>query len=588
MEDNTAHEDADLEHEETPTDAPSDIMAAPGDIDPALVEAAAVEVVRGLREKDFEAYLVGGCVRDLLLGRTPKDFDVATNATPEEVRQVFRRSRTVGRRFRIVHVRVGRQLFEVSTYRKNVDEDDFPEDVTTSEDGVILRDNSYGTMEDDTFRRDFTVNAMYYDPLDGSITDLAGGRDDLQECRLRLIGEPRLRLREDPVRILRAIRFAAKLDFDIDHSVQDAIPPTAELLTAIPPARLFDEMNKLFLGGKAARAWELMCKFELAEILFPATNPDDELVALAMASTDGRIADDKPVTPGFLFAVLLWDDYQARITEHALQQSMNDAENNAAVECIREQQLTIAIPRRFAQFIRDVWSLQPKLERRQPKNLSRMLSHPKFRAAYDFLLLRAEMNLVEQEAADWWTEIQKTHDVVPRPDPDDEDDDGNRRDGRQGGGEGRSRRRRGGRNRSGGGNGGGGGSSNSGGGRGGRNRNNASGNTGNTAAADDNAPKNEANGNVADGNRSGSPARSSGGRKKNSGGGQRGGNKNGGGSKAPATQAAGEDGAPKKKRRRRRRPRRRTGEGGDGNSGNAGASDNSGASGNSGGSTAAE
>jgi len=495
-------------------------------------------VVQGLRDHDFEAYLVGGCVRDLLLGLTPKDFDVATNATPEEVRQVFRRSRTVGRRFRIVHVRVGRQLFEVSTYRKNVDEDDFPEDVTTSEDGVILRDNSYGTMEDDTFRRDFTVNAMYYDPLDGSVTDLAGGREDLKECRLRLIGEPQLRLREDPVRILRAIRFAAKLDFDIDHSVQDAIPPTAELLTAIPPARLFDEMNKLFLGGKAARAWELMRKFGLAEILFPATNPEDELVALAMESTDGRIADDKPVTPGFLFAVLLWDDYQARITENALQQSMQEAENNAATECIREQQLTIAIPRRFAQFIRDVWALQPKLERRQQKNLSRMLSHPKFRAGYDFLLLRAEMNLVEQEAADWWTEIQKTHEVVPRPDPDDEYDNGNRRDGQ--GGEGRSRRRRGRRrsNSSGNNSGDSGGNNNRGGrNRGGRKKNNSGNSSGNSADGD-------INGNVAP----------SGSANKNS-----------------SQKTSGEDGAPKKKRRRRRRPRRRNNAGdGGGNTASSG------------------
>lgn len=580
MDDNTAHDDADQELADAETDTEDSSnsatrekpVAAPGIIDPELVEPAAVEVVQGLRDRDFEAYLVGGCVRDLLLGLTPKDFDVATNATPEEVRQVFRRSRTVGRRFRIVHVRVGRQLFEVSTYRKNVDEDDFPEDVTTSEDGVILRDNSYGTMEDDTFRRDFTVNAMYYDPLDGSVTDLAGGRDDLKECRLRLIGEPQLRLREDPVRILRAIRFAAKLDFDIDHSVQDAIPPTAELLTAIPPARLFDEMNKLFLGGKAARAWELMRKFGLAEILFPATNPEDELVTLAMESTDGRIADDKPVTPGFLFAVLLWDDYQARITENALQQSMQEAENNAAAECIREQQLTIAIPRRFAQFIRDVWALQPKLERRQPKNLARMLSHPKFRAGYDFLLLRAEMNLVEQEAADYWTEIQKTHDVVPRPDPDDEDDDGNRRDGR--GGEGRSRRRRGGRKRSGGSAGSGnsdnsgnsgnksGGNSNRGGrNRGGRKRSGSS-NPGNNSSG--NSSGGDVNGNVAVGSSAGNTAAS----------------------KSNSQKASGEDGAPKKKRRRRRRPRRRnSGEGG-GEGGNSSGNSSGNSGGQSGGNSA--
>ena len=521
-------------------------VAAPGEIDPELVEPAAVEVVQQLRENDFQAYLVGGCVRDLLLGLTPKDFDVATNATPEEVRKVFRRSRTVGRRFRIVHVRVGRQLFEVSTYRKNVDEDDFPEDVTTSEDGVILRDNSYGTLEDDTFRRDFTVNAMYYDPLDGSVLDLAGGREDLDAKRLRLIGEPALRLREDPVRILRAVRFAAKLDFEIDQSVQDAIPNTAELLTAIPPARLFDEMNKLFLAGKAEKVWELMCEFELAPILFPATNPEDSFVKLAMTSTDERIAADKPVTPGFLYAVLLWDDYQARITENALQQPMQEAETNAAIECIREQQLTISIPRRFAQFVRDVWSLQPRLERRQKKNLSRMLSHPKFRAAYDFLLLRAELDMAEQQAADFWTEIQETHEVVPRPDPDDDDyldgGEGGRDSGREGGrerGEGRSRRgRSGGRSR----------------GRGrGKSSNRSDGNNGNVSERQGNRPQKEANGNVAD-NR---------------------------GNQAQRSNKKSDGDAPKKKRRRRRRPRRRGGSGESGDAAKGGNNDKSSNSGES-------
>jgi len=541
MEDGTA-EESQSEPQASEKPKKPKAVAAPGEIDPALVEPAAVEVVQQLREHDFEAYLVGGCVRDLLLGLTPKDFDVATNATPEEVRKVFRRSRTVGRRFRIVHVRVGRQLFEVSTYRKNVDEDDFPEDVTTSEDGVILRDNSYGTLEDDTFRRDFTVNAMYYDPLDGSVTDLAGGREDLAAKRLRLIGKPALRLREDPVRILRAVRFAAKLGFEIDPTVQEAIPNTAELLTAIPPARLFDEMNKLFLAGTAERVWELMCEYDLAPILFPATDPDDGFVKLAMVSTDGRIAEDKPVTPGFLYAVLLWDDYQARITENALQQPMQEAENNAAQECIREQQLTISIPKRFSQFVRDVWTLQPRLERRQKKNLSRMLSHPKFRAAYDFLLLRAEMNLVEQEAADFWTEIQETHEVVPRPDPDDDDYEGGESDQ---GGEGRSNRGRSGgrsRGRSGGRSGG-----RSRGRSGGRNSNKGNNRSdGNVADDQGNRSRGEANGNVAD-NR---------------------------GNKAPRSEQKSDgDAAPKKKRRRRRRPRRRGGSGeGSGNSsgGNSG------------------
>ena len=429
---------ADTSDAEQVTDraTPSRRPHKPGEIDPEQLEPAAVEVVKQLQEHGFECYLVGGCVRDLLLGLVPKDFDVATNATPEQVREVFRRSRTVGRRFRIVHVRIGRQLMEVSTYRKQVDEDDVEHDASaTSEDGVILRDNNWGTLEDDIFRRDFTVNAMYYDPINDELIDRVGGQEDLAANRLRLIGKPRLRFREDPVRILRAIRFAAKLGFEMDASVQDAISPTAELLTAIPPARLFDEMNKLFLGGTAERAWDLMCEFELSPILFPATDPEQQLIRLAMVSTDLRIAQDKPVTPGFLFAVLLWDDFQIRITENALQQSMQEAENNAAMDCLREQQLTIAIPRRFAQFIRDVWQLQPRLERRQAKNLGRMLSHPKFRAAYDFLLLRAELDLVEPEIAEYWTEIQKTHPVTPRAeeayDPEDEGEDNGRSNNRR-------------------------------------------------------------------------------------------------------------------------------------------------------------
>ena len=483
----------------------------PGDADPATqtianeaIDPAAIEVVAELREHGFEAYLVGGCVRDLLLGLVPKDFDVATNATPEEVRGVFRRSRMIGRRFRIVHVRVGRALFEVSTYRKYVDEDDIEDDATiTSDEGVILRDNNYGNLEDDTFRRDFTVNAMYYCPLDGTLLDKADGQKDLAAKRLRLIGEPRLRLREDPVRILRAVRFAAKLGFEIDDAVQEAIAPTAELLTAIPPARLFDEMNKMFLAGCAEQAWELLCEHDLSPILFPATDPNDGLVRLAMASTDKRIADDKPVTPGFLFAVLLWDDFQARITENALHQSMQEAETNAAHECIREQQLTIAIPKRFAQFIRDVWTLQPRLERRQKKNLSRTLGHPKFRAAYDFLLLRAELQLVDQEIADWWTEIQETHPVPARQDhADDQDDqDGDGETERKG----NSRR--------------------------GRRR-----------------PRRKSNndGNKSDGNSSAGNAAGG----------------NSGGNRAPGTSASNTDEAPKKKRRRRRRrPRKRNGEG---------------------------
>ena len=307
-------------------------------------------------------------------------------------------------------------------------------------------------------------------------------------------------------------------------------------------------MNKLFLAGKAERVWELMIEYDLAPILFPATNPDDGFVKLAMVSTDGRIAEDKPVTPGFLYAVLLWDDYQARIYENALQQPMQEAENNAAMECIREQQLTISIPKRFSQFVRDVWTLQPRLERRQKKNLSRMLSHPKFRAAYDFLLLRAEMNLVEQEAADFWTEIQETHEVVPRADPDDEDY-----------GEGDSGEGRGSRNRSGGRS--GGRSRGRSGGRRGRNSNNDRGNSNRDNNRDNRNNRSDGNGNVADNQGNSSRGEANGNVADNRGNQTRRSNQKGSDQKANGD-------APKKKRRRRRRPRRRGGSGsGEGASG---------------------
>ena len=246
MDDNTAHDDADQEHSEPSAAGSVAIAAAPGVIDPDLVESAAVEVVRELREHDFEAYLVGGCVRDLLLGRTPKDFDVATNATPEEVRKVFRRSRTVGRRFRIVHVRVGRQLFEVSTYRKNVDEDDYPEDVTTSEDGVILRDNSYGTMEDDTFRRDFTVNAMV-EAIDGTIVDPFNGQNDLLRKVLRTPSDTSASFNDDPLRILRAFRFAVTKGLNFSDDIVNAVKLfQADKMNTVSTERVRNELEKMF------------------------------------------------------------------------------------------------------------------------------------------------------------------------------------------------------------------------------------------------------------------------------------------------------------------------------------------------------
>ena len=384
-----------------------------------LVDAAAMNVITGLRDAGYEALLVGGCVRDMLLGVLPKDFDVATDATPEQVCEVFRRTRLIGRRFRIAHVRFGREVIEVSTFRRQHQDEDEPsvnnrrelqgKDTALSAEGVILRDNAWGNIDEDAHRRDFTVNALYYDPLDEVLTDYLGGLDDLRHRRLKLIGKPAIRYREDPIRIIRAIRFSAKLDFELDGTTGTAIPETSHMLNEVAPARLFDELCKLFLQGSAEQAWSLICDLDLAETLFPdvdLTDHIDALIISAMRGTDDRIRDGKPVTPGFLFAVLLWDTYLDRLSQHTEFSSVVEARDSASLEVLRDQSEISSIPRRFSQFIREVWLLQPRLEERQPRNLGRLVSHPRFRAAYDFLLLRAATGEVDVSLADWWTEYQ--------------------------------------------------------------------------------------------------------------------------------------------------------------------------------------
>ena len=373
-----------------------------------VLSANAITVVKALREADFEAYLVGGCVRDLLLGGTPKDFDVATDATPEEVKAVFPRARLVGRRFRIAHVQFRSEFIEVSTFRRgnpeDTDDDQIESDANhRSVDGVILRDNLYGTRDEDALRRDFTVNALYYDPIDDVLLDYSDGLRDIGDRTLRTIGDPKTRFREDPVRILRAIRFAAKLGFRLHADTERAIAPLGELLTAISPSRLFDEFNKLFMRGHAASAWTLMRRFGLPEILFPLFENEDSIVRVALQSTDDRIREDKPVTSGFLFAAMCWPEFQRRSALSATSRNAADERLKAAHAVIGEQALTVAIPRRLSFFIRDVWRLQTRLERKTAEGI---LEHPRFRAAYDFLALRAEVGEADPELVQWWTDIQ--------------------------------------------------------------------------------------------------------------------------------------------------------------------------------------
>ena len=392
-------------------------------IDSACVSANAIAVVRGLRAAGFDAYLVGGCVRDMLLGATPKDFDVATEATPEQVREVFPRVRLVGRRFRIAHVRMRREVIEVSTFRRALAEADAGGRVLNghaatrvSAQGILLHDNVYGTIDEDAFRRDFTVNALYYDPDREVVLDYCDGRRDIDDRQLRLIGDPMRRFREDPVRILRAIRLAAKLDLALHPDTEAAIAPTRDMLAEIPPARLFDEFTKMFLGGHGTVTFEWLDRYGLTTALFELPKDGRAVAELALASTDHRIGEDKPVTPGFLLAAFLWRSYRAHLPRGNGRQPSEEAREHAATVALAGLRANIAIPRRHSAFVRDVWRLQPCLEHRHASGLAETLGDRRFRAAYDFLLLRAEAGEVPAALGEWWTEAQTmpVEDVVAR------------------------------------------------------------------------------------------------------------------------------------------------------------------------------
>ena len=381
-------------------------------IDSACVSANAIAVVRGLRTAGFDAYLVGGCVRDMLLGATPKDFDVATEATPEQVREVFPRARLVGRRFRIAHVRMRREIIEVSTYRRALEQDAGGQPVnghagtSVSAQGMLLRDNDYGTIDEDAFRRDFTVNALYYDPDREEVLDYCDGRRDIDARQLRLIGDPERRFREDPVRILRAIRLAAKLDLALHPQTEAAIAPTREMLAEIPLARLFDEFTKMFLGGHGAATFDWLGRYGLVQALFKLPKESRAMAELALANTDRRLAEDKPVTPGFLLAAFLWPAYVARLALANGGQPSEEARERAAAAALGGPRANIAIPRRHSAFVRDVWRLQPALEDRNAHTVAATLEDRRFRAAYDFLLLRAAAGEVPPALGTWWTEAQ--------------------------------------------------------------------------------------------------------------------------------------------------------------------------------------
>ncbi|KAF1052590.1 MAG: Poly(A) polymerase I [Stenotrophomonas maltophilia] len=385
----------------------------------------AVNVVERLQKAGYQAYIVGGGVRDQLLNLRPKDFDVATSATPEQVRAEFRNARVIGRRFKLVHVHFGREIIEVATFRANHPQADESADSNQSsrnEAGRILRDNVYGTLEDDAQRRDFTINALYFDVSDERILDYAHGVHDIRNRLIRLIGDPAQRYQEDPVRMLRAVRFAAKLDFEIEKHSAEPIRSLAPLLNEIPSARLFDEVLKLFLAGKGERTFELLLEYDLFAPLFPASakalkqNPEyaGKLIRQALANTDARIRQQKPVTPAFLFAALLWPALPARVARLQERMPPIPAMQEAAHELIVEQCQRTAVPKRFTIPIREIWDMQERLPRRHGKKADLLLENPRFRAGYDFLLLRESAGEETGGLGDWWTDYQEVSDSERR------------------------------------------------------------------------------------------------------------------------------------------------------------------------------
>jgi len=376
----------------------------------------ALKVLYRLKNSGYQAYLVGGGVRDILIGLKPKDFDVATDAHPEQVRELFRNCRLIGRRFRLAHVHFGREIIEVSTFRAS--HNDAVNGEGHEEDGRIIRDNVYGKLDDDVWRRDFTVNALYYNIEDYSIVDYVGGLEDVQNKQLRLIGIPEDRYREDPVRMLRAIRFSIKLGFSIHPVSERPIRNLAPLLEEIPEARLFEEFLKLFMSGESEKTYHQLREYGLFAFLFPQTedflNRDDEfihkLLSSAFRNTDTRLAEDKPVTPAFLLAALLWIPVRDLANDHESNGlSEMDAIHLASDAVISHQIRTTSMPRRFTHMARDMWSLQVRLKNIRGKRPLKLLAHQRFRAAYDFLLLRAEAGEDVQELASWWTAFQEEH-----------------------------------------------------------------------------------------------------------------------------------------------------------------------------------
>ena len=388
------------------------------------ISANALKVMYRLNGAGFESDLVGGCVRDILMGHEPKDFDVATNATPEQIKGLFKNCRLIGRRFRLAHIVFGREIIEVATFRGHHQESDEDENVPKAKvvakrdsHGQLVRDNVFGSIEEDAERRDFTFNAMYYSVADFTVTDFANGLAAIEKREVELIGDPETRYREDPVRMLRAVRFAVKLGMRIEEKTAEPIKPLANLLQNIPPARLFEETLKLFLSGKGEETFLMLHEYGLIEPLFPQLAPflkdensrEMQFVRRVLANTDERINSNQRVTPAFLYAALLWYPVEEQSQRLQSESGLNahDAFNIASGEVISRQTQRIMIPKRFSTVVRDIWILQQRLPKRFGRRAFQLLTHPKFRAGYDFLLVRGQVEGGDLlELAQWWTHFQ--------------------------------------------------------------------------------------------------------------------------------------------------------------------------------------
>ncbi|WP_207386019.1 polynucleotide adenylyltransferase PcnB [Legionella gresilensis] len=400
---------------DTPTVANYIIPRNQHNISKTDISTNALKVLNRLNSAGFQAYLVGGSVRDLLLGKSPKDFDVATNATPNEIKALFRNSRIIGRRFKLVHIIFHRDIIEVATFRGNSELDNNQVQLT-NERGMLIRDNVYGTIDEDAWRRDFTINSLYYSVKDAAIVDFTGGVKDIHNQTLRIIGNPEIRYQEDPVRMLRAIRFSAKLHFPLAPETAEPLEKLSSLISHISSSRLFDEMTKLYQCGESESVQRLLIQYGLFQHLFAQTYalfdssyPVKAFLGVALENTDARIRDNKPITPAFLFAVLLWFPLLNQTATYQRDEQLPPlpALEKAMSYVISEQNKVIGIPKRFSQVIREIWLLQFRFPKRWGGRAANLLKHPRFRAAYDFLSLRALAGDESLELAQWWAVFQE-------------------------------------------------------------------------------------------------------------------------------------------------------------------------------------